>query len=693
MAGLSVHSELSAIHLDGSISFKHVNNSHHEFSHSDEEECEPARRETTTLDPRPPEILSVPSAGILMDSSGPPPKTRNDGFLGETSASAVVAELNSSMGINPPPELLPLSIARNTSIPEASLRSGAEVLAFFQHMSKIKEFVERWFEDFGNAYVMFRPMYRIWLDGLIPFVEDMLNDRLPDRVERRCHLIWRNTQQPLQHTGTTSCREWALQATGDNLRWETLGLILFIVSALAATLPGWDSVFKSGDPTWEKTTLMRTMLHLINSCVDLSKACGSRNVLSATLMYEKIIAISYVHGDTASEAWTSMGEACDTVVLMGLHLETKLDAHTPFFIYEWRLRQFNVVYSLDKFMATFMGRPPHISYRYSVIQSPTDLTDEEVCADWPDVQVALSQLDENGFAPASMGKRCRPAWRKAGCLRAKIREDVLELVIGPHVQDMEARIANIRAHEKEALAAMPPFAQLDPAELITNLKRDPTYPMVGRGIEWRPHDVLCFLGVHVAILHADFLMERAVVNRLRTDSSKLISAARRLFGLVLETWTIKDYLYEFQIDFTDMLAFYAVPPAGVLAMETLKRDQINDPNDDFPRSETLQQLCVLVPMLESVRPDEGNYSICNMGLNAIRKVLDRLLSKPRTHMVYDSGNEFLDHTQFGANIGNDADFLQWLGTVDFEAASWMDPAPAVGFADGVELGMQGAASV
>lgn len=217
--------------------------------------------------------------------------------------------------------------------------------------------------------------------------------------------------------------------------------------------------------------------------------------------------------------------------------------------------------------------------------------------------------------------------------------------------------------------------------------------MVGRGIEWRPFDVLSFLGNHATTLHANFLIERTVVNRLKTDTSKLLAAARRLLRLVLKVWSIKDYLFEFQIDFTDTLAFYGVPPAGVLAMEMLKRDQINDPNDDFPRSETLQQLCVLVPMLESVRPDEGNYSICNMGLNAIRKVLDRLLSRPRSPIVFDSGNDVLDNTDYGANIGNDADFLQWLGTVDFEATSWLDPAPAVYYTDSSDLVMHGAASV
>lgn len=366
---------------------------------------------------------------------------KNFGFLGETSSSAVVAELNSSMGISTPLEVPSVPTSRNAHILEASVHSGAEVLAFFQNIDKIQELLDRWFALAAGAHVLFTPVYRIWLDGLVPLIHSMINDKRPDRLEKRCLQIWRNTQLPLQCTGTTSYRDWALQATGENLRWETLGLIMFIISALAATLPGWDPAFKTDGDIWEKKTLMRTVLHLMNTCIDLSKKSGSRNDLSTALIYVKVVATAYVHGDTASEVWTSLGESCDIAVLMGLHLETKMDEHTPFFLYELRLRQFNLIYSMDKFLATFMGRPPHISYRYSVIQAPHDLTDEEVCMDWHDLQVALSQLDENGWAPADVGKPCRSAWRKAMLLRTTIREDVLEVVIGPHVQDMEARIA------------------------------------------------------------------------------------------------------------------------------------------------------------------------------------------------------------------------------------------------------------
>lgn len=215
---------------------------------------------------------------------------------------------------------------------------------------------------------------------------------------------------------------------------------------------------------------------------------------------------------------------------------------------------------------------------------------------------------------------------------------------------------------------------IDPEELLSTLKRDPTCHIPGRGVEWRPIDLLCFLSMHCGIRHTDFLLERALVNRTKCDSSRMIASARSLLKLVLKVHTVRDFLWEFQLDFTDILAFYGVPVASVLAIEMLKRDQLNDLYDTFPRSETLQQLSILVPALEAVRPDEGNYKLCTMGLNAIRKVLDQLLSRAPCRSLAVDGQQGLpfDDAQFGVGIGNDADFLQWLGNVDFDTNGWLD---------------------
>lgn len=86
-----------------------------------------------------------------------------------------------------------------------------------------------------------------------------------------------------------------------------------------------------------------------------------------------------------------------------------------------------------------------------------------------------------------------------------------------------------------------------------------------------------------------------------------------------------------------------------------------------------------IPGLTRSDPDEGNYALCAMGLSAMKKVLDRLLSRPPPRaMTYNSVQpQGLLDDPFGVYIDNDADFLQWMDSVDFDTSTW-DPMHAQG---------------
>lgn len=79
-------------------------------------------------------------------------------------------------------------------------------------------------------------------------------------------------------------------------------------------------------------------------------------------------------------------------------------------------------------------------------------------------------------------------------------------------------------------------------------------------------------------------------------------------------------------------------------------------------------------MRQILAPDEGNYALCAMGLSAIKKVLDRLLSRPLPRHDASNGipHQGWADDPFGVYIDNDADFLQWMDSVDFDTSLW-DP--------------------
>jgi len=115
------------------------------------------------------------------------------------------------------------------------------------------------------------------------------------------------------------------------------------------------------------------------------------------------------------------------------------------------------------------------------------------------------------------------------------------------------------------------------------------------------------------------------------------------------------------------LAFYAVPSAGVLSLELLKEEQSPGAVFDFtiPRSETIQQLSILIPALAAVGPAEGNHAICAQGRMVLQRVLDRILEpppRPDPTMITDQGLDvaWFDSMPPYVAAQNDAEFMEWL---------------------------------
>jgi len=94
-----------------------------------------------------------------------------------------------------------------------------------------------------------------------------------------------------------------------------------------------------------------------------------------------------------------------------------------------------------QFLATYLGRPPHLSYRYCVQQSSIELSDEEVCSEGTELTLALSRLE----CGHHLSKRShRASWRRAWSQHALIRELILEIAIGPGTDDLDLRVRYVK---------------------------------------------------------------------------------------------------------------------------------------------------------------------------------------------------------------------------------------------------------
>jgi chromatin structure-remodeling complex subunit RSC3/30 len=105
-----------------------------------------------------------------------------------------------------------------------------------------------------------------------------------------------------------------------------------------------------------------------------------------------------------------------------------------------RKRTMVAAYTVDKVLATFLGRPPLISWRYCDIQMPLDLSVEEIFADPPFRDAAIRKLDKHtGWnQEASLMKG---AWPRVAFVTSVLREKVLELSLSCRTSDLSHRVA------------------------------------------------------------------------------------------------------------------------------------------------------------------------------------------------------------------------------------------------------------
>jgi len=127
---------------------------------------------------------------------------------------------------------------------------------------------------------------------------------------------------------------------------------------------------------------------------------------------------------------------------MGLHQDIKADGDVPFFLAELRKLTFAAIYSADKDVATFLGRPPRISHRYCNLQLPLDLEFHQVVAERGDLRLLSNKFDEKGWNWD--GVLSWATFARARLLMSFIREDVLELSLGFSVTDLQQRSGLVR---------------------------------------------------------------------------------------------------------------------------------------------------------------------------------------------------------------------------------------------------------
>ncbi|KAK9847839.1 hypothetical protein MYU51_018239 [Penicillium brevicompactum] len=501
------------------------------------------------------------------------------GFLGQTSYSDVFTDATSGLSTGR------LHVVDQDTIPVDSRRInlGAQVLALLENLPFYREVITARFKVWKGWTIGWKVT-----DMVLTVVEEMWNsyereemDTMPRAVLMSRRLFETHTRS-FDITSSTTWEEFQITASG---RWETIGL-LFTLVGVATDLVSHDHPLFTDPDAMDASTLANTASAVGDICLQFCDNSGIINDIVSWMLLHQITLLGVVYGEGA--------------------------------------------FTVDKVLATFLGRPPLISWRFCNISMPLDLSMEEVFAEPAVRDAAIAQLDANtGWNQEGTLKK--GPWARTALITSVLREKVLDLSLSWQTDKLSERVEELAQESRRLRNALPEFLRWKPDG-------------DGVGIS-RIEDAFLF-ELDLEFLHNDFLLYRTLGQRTQTKPQEIIETSREILkALILMVSKIIRWGQSVSgAGWVFQLCLPGLPCAGVLSAELLRQSRSTIPasSSNFPRSEIIQNLTLYASYLDTmIRPDEGNHRLAQQGQKAIRHVLDQVLSAEQLPPAID-GNDWSD---------------------------------------------------
>ncbi|KAL2130088.1 hypothetical protein VTI74DRAFT_6909 [Chaetomium olivicolor] len=446
-----------------------------------------------------------------------------------------------------------------------------------------------------------------------------LND--DDAKLRTVIRIFQSSYQPIQATRLTTVDQVCQSITGENLRWETIGNILAMASLCLIHIHGRD--FALLDPeSRSKQDLVQPFHGITDTLTTLTTASPMVNELGVALKYNQLLLALYRFGDSSQHLYSIFMELTSTIYATGLHQDSSLggpnSAEYPGFMHQWRRRCFTAVYSMDKTIATTLGRPPLVHRNYCVLDAPLDFDDDDLTG--PELERELRKLDQNGWN--TDGRRRTTAFMRLRYLLATVREEVLELHLGVNsIDNAPNRVQLVLQKLQSIWDSCPDIMKYTPAVWNGSM----TF-----------HDIWFLLRFYLDYLYSRFLIFRfnARQDHSRESIKLLLCAAKDVLSTVLVFNEQREIMREVRSDFSAVFLPYGLPCADTLAAELMYRPSSFIPSGPngrprLVRAEVIRELTIYASCLSWMPGRAGNSSEFSREVQGrLMQILDQIIDSP-----------------------------------------------------------------
>lgn len=126
-------------------------------------------------------------------------------------------------------------------------------------------------------------------------------------------------------------------------------------------------------------------------------------------------------------SWGSQGLTVSMMTYLGLHDQVSDASYKPSLCSENKRRIAAQIFTSDKMIVSFSGRPPLISRRYCSIPLPLDIGDEDLASDEATLMRVVAMLDDQGW---NTDGALHPATLiRARYLIAVIQDELIEIAL------------------------------------------------------------------------------------------------------------------------------------------------------------------------------------------------------------------------------------------------------------------------
>ncbi|KZM24369.1 uncharacterized protein EKO05_0007134 [Ascochyta rabiei] len=613
---------------------------------------------------RPPSFFGGSDVELNVQSA---PKPAGSGYYGPTSYYSVFDRVDhvptattDSQPSRPAGDTLSAGIRQDDPGLSRSLQLGSWILQNLQHVSIIQSLVDMYIRTSQVSPTA----------TLIPLkAVETLQHLASGDVHVLAQKTTRNTQKPLQVPPEMHASTFSTLFTGDNLRWEFLGLV-FAWAGLSLSMSLLNGKGSATTPDGiSKTSFAQLLTACSDACITLCRQNAHTNDLLSWCLYENLILLTFQHGEASHASWQRLGDLSTDILALGLHKEPAATSTSPIFLVQARKKLFSAAFRVDKSISTFFGRPPRIPGHYCDIGLPLDVDDhlfhqENFCVDH-----LRSVLDMAGW---NIDCKIRPAsWIRMRHTLGKVTEEILELSLGGAQDNLVCKVQDILTRCNETWNRIPSHLQYK-----HSCWNDGT----------PPGTCLMLLLVYLEHLQNEFQLQRLLCRQQRCASDALIKISMRMLTAVMILPGIQVDSVNIHRDRAWMLLYYALPSAGVLAIDLrMRMQQGSNPPRSISKSEVIRHTSVLAASLQwASEPSGGNHNLCAGAAKTLSRILEEILdsSDQRSEMSTSgtvsgtmsggvSGNMSpramdMDYSMLAEHGVDSETFLNWFDNLEWE---------------------------